>query len=136
MQGMVWGLSTAIIMTTMARIFKWTTGKPMKSRHEIAFWASGVFGLTAILMIAHIGLIKPIQDKISNNKPPNPNLHCSFVDGGITSAWLAFSIDTATQDDLQRIGNRFILKFEDCDGNVTSITNVVDQKGGRLKNAS
>jgi hypothetical protein len=63
---------------------------------------------------------------------PNLLLENPIATGAGKVGWIVFRVDTATQEDLQRIGNRFVLKFEDCEGNVTSITNVLTQKGGVL----
>lgn len=49
--------------------------------------------------------------------------------------WIVFSFDTATEDDLQRIGNKFILEFEDSEGKTTTHTNVLTKKGGAFSDA-
>lgn len=46
--------------------------------------------------------------------------------------WITFSINTATLDDLSRIGNEFILSFQDCRGKITSLTNIINQSGGQF----
>ena len=215
---MVWELGSAIIMTAMARIYRWSTGKPIKRKHEIAFWATGIIGLTAMLIIMRFGLIKPIQEDLAGQRAIPPNLHCLFVQGATCTSfngsppsvfyqlkvvnsggpsiawkwnlkitlttgqvmnmdatenpftqtfmnpqtkefvsrfeptaylpnillenplqpgagktgWVVFKVDQASDDDLQRIGNKFILKFEDCNGIETSITNTLTEKGGIL----
>ena len=62
----------------MARIFNWTTGRHMQRKHEIAFWACGIVGLTAILAIAHITVVKPIQEELSTQKTAPPFLQCQL----------------------------------------------------------
>ena len=61
---------------------------------------------------------------------PNCLLETPVGNGAGKSGWVVFAFPTATADDLGRIGNRFTLSFEDCNGVITSITNTITQKGG------
>jgi hypothetical protein len=221
LQNMGWEAGTAILMTIVARMFRWTTGKTMKRQHEIAFWSIGFFGLFGILTTIHFGIIKPIHDKIGTARSYPPDLHCSLSQGAVLTpygttppmvlyllkvvnsggpsivwnwklratlagnekievnaaetpvtesfinpannqfmfrlestnyfptalldeplangagkhGWVEFPISTAAYDDLTRIGNVYVLEFQDCRGNVTSMTNYVTQAGGKLSDA-
>jgi len=74
------------------------------------------------------------QSKFDNGQYlPNIMLENPLQSGAGKSGWVSFRVDTATEQDLERIGNRFIIQFEDCDGNETCITNIIIQKGGILQ---
>jgi hypothetical protein len=63
---------------------------------------------------------------------PNLLLENPIQSGAGKTGWVVFSVNSADQNDLTRIGNKFILTFQDCEGNESAITNVIVEKGGIL----
>jgi len=68
----------------------------------------------------------------NSNYLPNTLLENPIATGAGKAGWVGFEMNTATADDLVRIGNQLVLSFEDCKGNVISITNVLTKAGGQF----
>jgi len=217
LEGCVWEFSAAVVLTIMARIFTTIFKMRWEHKYELRFWATGIIGLTVLLLIFNYGVIRPFQQRFSSQ--PRPSLHCSFINGSVNpphngsppdvfyqlkivnsgnkqsiawrwnlritltsgqiidldavetpfnqtfistqtkqqvsqfdnntylpnlllenpiqsgagkKGWVAFVVGTAAFEDLTRIGNKYILTFQDCDGSETSITNMITEKDGLL----
>lgn len=67
---------------------------------------------------------------------PNTLLENPVPTGAGRKGWLTFQFTKATEQDLGRIGNTFVLKFEDCNGNATFVTNVMTESGALIAGSS
>jgi len=203
-----WELIFVIMLTSIARIIRMTLGKKMTTNHEIMFWIGCIICGTIALEVLNVGVIKPIQEKISTTQ--TPNFHCEIVNGQnlkfadgtsqvvlvmkiinsgspsgawkwhlkielasgqvfetdasenpsvISSVskevpipfpastylpnilletpisngsgkmgWVGFVIADISADDIERIGNKFTISFQDSDGRVTQASETIVKK--------
>lgn len=83
LQNFGWEAAAALIMTAMARIYRATTGKTFKEHHATIFWLTGTLGIFLVLMIIHFGVIRPLFQQLSSERPIAPNLQSEI--GGMST---------------------------------------------------
>jgi len=79
---LLWEVLMALIGTSMARMWRATTGKIKTKKMEAAFWTVGIVGGTMILALINSGFVSPMVSKFTKPNFSWGDFSISLMDNG------------------------------------------------------